>query len=448
MGGKKYIVIFFFLCFIFAFFTFSTSDFTIALGQEDNTITIIYCIYNKDSEREIVFYFSESAPAYIEILPDIRENIEDGYELEYWHEEHKEEPFLGGWVYHDIVLVAKTKRKQLEVNFFVNEFISTSIEVEHSSTIPPHLIPSFEEYENYNIESWFLNTDLTEPFLINELVVTQDITIYAKYTSTKYKVTFLDNADNTLVCLDCEYGESLDINDVTTDIEGYELLGWYIDSARQHTFSAPTFIITTDLIFYGKYQLKTYTVTIYGYNNDLAQMEKTHGSILSKEELNPNSQEGYDFLNWLIDNTNILEEITVLNDITVYANYQIKKFSVVFKGFNDEIIFEETVNYGHNANAPNPETFYREGYSFNGFDNSYQEIKADTIISAIYSPIQILEEAQRTNDDALLEKNNKGIINMDIEERIISLLIFSLSLVCYFYTKRKQINQSKMLILK
>ncbi len=68
----------------------------------------------------------------------------------------------------------------------------------------------------------------------------------------------------------------------------------------------------------------------------------------------------------------------VSNKLTVTAHNPSK---VTFKDYDGTILNEQTINYGSSAVAPTPT---REGYTFNGWDKSYSNITADTVITAQY----------------------------------------------------------------
>ena len=66
--------------------------------------------------------------------------------------------------------------------------------------------------------------------------------------------------------------------------------------------------------------------------------------------------------------------------VSVQAYQNVK---VTFKDYNDKILSEQTIAYGGNAKQPVTPTG-RVGYTFRGWDKSYQNIKADTVITALY----------------------------------------------------------------
>lgn len=95
---------------------------------------------------------------------------------------------------------------------------------------------------------------------------------------------------------------------------------------------------------------------------------------------------GYNFLGWFTNEalTEAFDYGVIERDLTLYAKWEIKKFTVVFKNYDDAILLTlSNVEYGSNVTAPtNPE---REGYTFTGWDKSLQNITANTTIMAQFA---------------------------------------------------------------
>lgn len=70
----------------------------------------------------------------------------------------------------------------------------------------------------------------------------------------------------------------------------------------------------------------------------------------------------------------------VSSAVSVQAYQNVK---VTFKDYNGKILSEQTVAYGGSAKQPVTPTG-RVGYTFRGWDKSYQNVKTDTVITALY----------------------------------------------------------------
>lgn len=94
-------------------------------------------------------------------------------------------------------------------------------------------------------------------------------------------------------------------------------------------------------------------------------------------------REGYNFIEWK-DTEGISYPMVskFTDDITLVAQWQIKKFTVKFVDYDNTILKQEVIDY--NKTAPKPENPSRSGYSFVGWDQDFINVKSDLIVNAIY----------------------------------------------------------------
>ncbi len=90
------------------------------------------------------------------------------------------------------------------------------------------------------------------------------------------------------------------------------------------------------------------------------------------------TREGYTFAGWDGDYTNITADTTITVQYVEGSLY-----TVTFVDWNGEILKAEAVGTGGSATPPSNPT--REGYTFIGWDGSYTDIQADTMVSATYT---------------------------------------------------------------
>jgi hypothetical protein len=67
----------------------------------------------------------------------------------------------------------------------------------------------------------------------------------------------------------------------------------------------------------------------------------------------------------------------------------INKYTVTFKDKDGNILKEETVKEGESATAPTAPTL--EGYTFKGWDEKFDEVTKDLIVTALYEEIKVEE---------------------------------------------------------
>lgn len=132
---------------------------------------------------------------------------------------------------------------------------------------------------------------------------------------------------------------------------------------------------------------KSYTVAFVPDNGEvLNEVVLEEGALL---ELPTITKEGHDFGGWFIDeefNTSFKVKDPIVSDMTLYAKWNIKLFTVIFKNHDDTIIVtREGVPYGTAATAPAEPT--REGYEFSGWDIDFSEVKAHLYVTAQFEII-------------------------------------------------------------
>ena len=123
-------------------------------------------------------------------------------------------------------------------------------------------------------------------------------------------------------------------------------------------------------------QVKTYTVTFVDWDGAVLKTQTVEEGSSATAPSNP-SRDGYNFTGWDKSFTNITANITIT------AQYSIKTYTVIFKDDDGTTLKTQTVNHGSNATAPsNPS---KEGYTFTGWDKSFNNITSDLTVTAQYT---------------------------------------------------------------
>ena len=200
-----------------------------------------------------------------------------------------------------------------------------------------------------------------------ELPLCSSVEIHGKSPYYKYFTRRTDKDQITLLCEDFE----------TTRGEEYY-------DAQKKSFVTPI----------------TDTCTVCGYEETSEEYSEAHtviftdydGRELSRQHLHkgedataPEEPErtGYRFTGWDRSFTN------VTSDLTVTAEYEIRKFSVVFKD-GARIINEQEVAYGGDATAPGAPTRPEEEWGrwkFTGWSGSYTDVTGDRVITAQFEKV-------------------------------------------------------------
>jgi len=196
--------------------------------------------------------------------------------------------------------------------------------------------------------------------------VTIDLTVTAEYTINTYTVAFADWNGTTLETQPVNHGFAATApEDPTRD--GYSFTGW--DKAFSN--------VTGDLVVTAQY-IKTYTVTFVDWNYEMLKTQTiNHGS--SATPPTAPTREGYTFTGWDI----AFNKVT--NDLTVTAEYTINSYTVTFAGWDGTVLKTQTVNQGSSAIAPTAPT--RIGYTFTGWDKTFNNVTSNLTVTARYTII-------------------------------------------------------------
>ena len=195
--------------------------------------------------------------------------------------------------------------------------------------------------------------------------VTEDITVTAQYTINKYSVRFEDwnQEEIKTEMVDYNLSATAPSNIIRT---GYTFTGW--DVAFDN--------VTEDITVIAKYAINKYRVRFEDWNKEEIKTEVVDYNLSATAPASP-TQIGYTFTGWDVAFDNVTE------DITVTAQYIINKYSVRFEDWNQEEIKTEMVDYNLSATAPASPT--QIGYTFTGWDATFDNVREDIIVTAQYA---------------------------------------------------------------
>lgn len=131
------------------------------------------------------------------------------------------------------------------------------------------------------------------------------------------------------------------------------------------------------MTLYAKWLADTYTVTFKDYDGTVLKTENVINGSPATAPATP-TRTGYTFAAWDKAFT------AVTSHMTVTATYTVRTYTVTFTDWNDAVLKTETgVAYQTGATAPLNPT--RDGYTFAGWDKTFNSITADTTVKATYT---------------------------------------------------------------
>ena len=194
--------------------------------------------------------------------------------------------------------------------------------------------------------------------------ITNDLKIYAIYSDAVYEVKFYIDGIQQEPTQHVKHGE--DAIAPVVNKPGYGFVSWdkdFINITSNMGINA----IFSDEIFQVKFFVKDILVKTY---------VALYGESIISPEVNI---EGINFIGW------DQEFDYVTNNMNIYANYEIINYTVSYL-VNKDVIKTEIVNHGENGTAPKLPII--EGYYFLEWNNSFDKIKENTIVNAVYNRIE------------------------------------------------------------
>lgn len=174
-------------------------------------------------------------------------------------------------------------------------------------------------------------------------------------------------------------------------------------------------IIAIAMYFLVSCAANSYSVTINLQDGSDPIIEVIESNL--PQEYNSLIREGYSFLGWSYssDGSNVFQDFTPTEDVTIYAVWEINQYSITFEGTEDNAFSSITLNYGAQVNLENPN---REGYLFQGWytSNDFDEVFVLTSMPAnditLYAK---WEEIDYESLDIYLTDLLESTINADVD---------------------------------
>ena len=363
-----------------------TEDTTLYAVYEINKYTVTYINEESEYHKEELTYGSK------------HEKIEDPFKTGYtfigWYNENEEKVEYPITVTKDITLHSKYEINKYTVTY-MNEgtkYIDDQQINYKEKAVKPEPNPS---KIGYTFKYWSVKENGEEYNFNNE--ITEDITLYAVYEINKYTVTYINEGSEY-------HKEELTYGSKHEKIEdpfktGYTFTGWYNENEEKVEYPI---IVTKDITLHSKYEINKYTVT---FNDEDRITTKEVNYNAKVEPVTNQGKTGYTFKYWSIEkggeeyNFNTL----VTENITLYAVYNINKYTVTFKNYDGSTLQEETLEYRtlpkYKGEVPTREKTKEYTYTFKGWDKEITEVTNNQEYIATYTETKNKYNVKFTNYD-------------------------------------------------
>lgn len=331
-----------------------------------------------------------------------------GYDFLYWSDgDDKTEANRVIVMEANTSLMAMYSKHYYNVTFKNGDIELSSNEYEYGATPNEPETPVRQETAQYFYEFKGWNPEVT--------TVTDDAEYYAVFDSIvrTYNVRFLDWNEDILQDDTLEYGAMPQFrgNNPTREQEDgqvYWFIGWEPEITE----------VQEAVDYIAQYSDSTlmFTATIINGMQEQTQYVPW-GTELS---LSADAPTGYHFVSW---STGEIEEdirVTVVSDTTIRANFEINRYLITFKNWNDSILQQDSVNYnvvpqfrGENPTRPEVEGV---SYTFIGWEPEIAAVTADQIYTAQFSSenIQYILTAMLIVGSDTLNQSYQGIYGEEV----------------------------------
>lgn len=350
-----------------------TNDMTLYAKWTPKTYTVNYRMSNSTSGT---IYTKAENQAYDSIMSaPVVAPTKDGYTFAGWYADtgynqpwNFEEPFRPSGASTTVNLFAKWDINSYTVTFDLqyDEKIETE-EIEYNSTISKK-----PERYGYTFDGWYKSTDFTSGNKWSSTAKTpaNDMTLYAKWTPNKYKVTFNSQGGTSVTTQTIEYGSKC--TPKTPTKTGYSFDGWYRNAeCTGEAWNFETDVVTDDITLYAKWIGDVYTVTFDTQGGSPVEAQQVSRDQFVTRPEDP-VREGYTFVGWVTTSTGSteyeFETAKVQKDITIYAKWTPIKYTVTFDSRGgSEITSENPKLVSYDGTIQTKPSSTRGGYTFAGW---------------------------------------------------------------------------------
>jgi len=328
----------------------SNQEYKATYKETKNKYTVTYINDGEEYHKETLEYGS--------VVTEIQDPTKEGYTFTGWYTKDNEKVSYPITITKNITLYSKYEINSYKVSYY-NEgkkYIEDQKINYGENALKPNANPS---KIGYTFKYWSLKENGEEYEFSTK--ITKDINLYAVYEINKYIVTYINEGTEY-------HKETAEYGSVVTSIqnptkEGYTFTGWYTKDNEKVSYPIT---VTEDITLYSKYEINSYKVSYYNEGKKYIEDRKiNYGENALKPNTNP-SKIGYTFKYWsLKENGEEYEFSTkITKDITLYAVYEINKYTVTY--INEGIEYhKETAEYGSVITSIQDPT--KEGYTFTGW---------------------------------------------------------------------------------
>ena len=273
----------------------------------------------------------------------------------------------------NITVYAKWNPKQYKATFVVNggSYVSQQT-LDYNTAITK---PQDPKRTHYTFGGWYTDEGLITAYNFETSVITQDISLYAKWTIITHVITVNTNGGTAVTPITFDEGSSLGTIPSDPKKTGYTFAGWFSNEGLTSGFNFATDVsrLTDNITVYAKWNIKSYTVTFDAQSGTPAPnaVSADYGSTITSPQ--EPEKTGYSFGGWFKD-ANLTDEFifgtdVITDNINLKAKWNINVYTVTFNSNGGSDVTTQYVNYNDTAQIPAEPS--RTGYSFAGWNYNF-----------------------------------------------------------------------------
>ncbi|EAD5402387.1 LPXTG cell wall anchor domain-containing protein [Listeria monocytogenes] len=289
----------------------------------------------------------------------------EGYSFGGWFEEPNGTGIR--WYFAGVPMPAKDV--VLYAYFTINTYTATLISDERTATQPVVYQKKINEptkpvKDGYTFIGWYdAETGGKKWDFANDLMPGKNVTLYARFASKTYPMTFDNDGVTTTETVDYD---GLAEEPTTPTKAGYTFDGWYdAETGGKKWNFAQDKMPANPVTLYARFTMNNYTAT---FNNDGTTTTQTVDYQEALTEPTEPTKDGYTFDGWYDAQTggnkwNFATNKMPANNITLYARYSVKSYTATFD--KEGTTTTQTANYDSLLTEPAAPT--KDGYTFDGW---------------------------------------------------------------------------------
>ena len=265
-----------------------------------------------------------------------------------------------------ITLYAKWILNTYTVSFISNggSAVASQTIAYNSMAIQPTPSPT---KTGYIFSGWYSDSLLTTVFNFST-PITATITLYAKWTTNAFTVSFNSEGGSVVGTQAVAYNTTAAQPTPAPTKMGYAFSGWYSDSLLTTAFNFSTPIMAT-IMLYAKWTTNTFTVSFNSEGGSVVGTQTVAYNTTAAQPTPAPTKMGYTFSGWYSDSlltTAFNFSTPIMATITLYAKWTTNAFTVSFNSEGGSVVGTQTVAYNTTATLPSPAPT-KMGYTFSGW---------------------------------------------------------------------------------